>query len=218
MDYKNGKIYCIRNTVDDDIYTGSTTQPLSKRMVGHRSDMKSERRRHYILYQKMNELGIENFYIELIEEFPCENKEQLTAKEGEYIRKMATLNHRIQGRTYQEWLDDTKEVRKEKSKEYRERIHNTILERKAKYREENRDKIREADKEWRENNKEKVKQRNRIMVNCECGDYITKINLKRHIKSKKHQEVLNNLNNINNVSLQTDNIPADGEAEEREEV
>ena len=187
-------------------------------MVGHRSDMKSERRKNYILYQKMNELGVENFYIELIEEFPCENKEQLTAKEGEYIRKMATLNHRIQGRTYQEWLDDTKEVRKEKSKEYRERIHNTILERKAKYREENRDKIREADKEWRENNKEKVKQRNRIMVNCECGDYITKINLKRHIKSKKHQEVLNNLNNINNVSLQTDNIPADGEAEEREEV
>ena len=50
----------------------------------------------------MNELGVENFYIELIEQFPCENKEQLLAKEGEYIRKMATLNHQTQGRTIQE--------------------------------------------------------------------------------------------------------------------
>ena len=30
-DYKNGKIYSVRNTVNDDIYISSTTQPLSKR-------------------------------------------------------------------------------------------------------------------------------------------------------------------------------------------
>ena len=40
-DYKNGKIYCIRNTLDDNIYVGSTTQPLSKRMVKHRCDAKT---------------------------------------------------------------------------------------------------------------------------------------------------------------------------------
>ena len=164
MDYKNGKIYCIRNTIDDDIYIGSTTQPLSKRMVGHRSDMKSKRREHYILYQKMNELGIDNFYIELIEEYPCENKEQLLAKEGEYIRKMATLNHRIQGRSYQEWLDDTKEIRKEKSKEYTERIQNTILERKAKYREENRDKLEKQIKSGGKTTRKKLNNETELLL------------------------------------------------------
>ena len=34
MDYNNGKIYSIRNTIDNDVYVGSTTQPLSKRFFG----------------------------------------------------------------------------------------------------------------------------------------------------------------------------------------
>ena len=39
MDYKNGKIYMIYACVDgaDEVYIGSTTQTLSKRMSGHRS-------------------------------------------------------------------------------------------------------------------------------------------------------------------------------------
>ena len=28
--YQNGKIYCIRNYINDEIYVGSTTQALSK--------------------------------------------------------------------------------------------------------------------------------------------------------------------------------------------
>ena len=37
MSHKNGKLYCIRNTVDNDIYVGSTAQLVSKLMVHHRS-------------------------------------------------------------------------------------------------------------------------------------------------------------------------------------
>ena len=40
MDYKSGKIYCIRNDINDEIYVGSTTQSLSQRMAKHRSDKK----------------------------------------------------------------------------------------------------------------------------------------------------------------------------------
>ena len=35
----------------------------------------------------MEEIGVEHFRIELIEEAPCENIEQLRAIEGKYIRK-----------------------------------------------------------------------------------------------------------------------------------
>ena len=42
------------------------------------------------------------------------------------------------------------------------------------------------------------------------GEEISKSNLLRHQRTKKHQEALNNLNNINNVSLQTDDIREDG--------
>ena len=112
-DYKNGKIYCIRNNIDDDLYVGSTTQPLSKRMAYHRKDAKKEINMHYMLYSKFNEIGIENFYIELIEDCPCETLEQLRKREGHYIREMGTLNGLIAGRTDKEYRDDNKEHYKE---------------------------------------------------------------------------------------------------------
>ena len=43
MDYGNGKIYKIVNTIDNDIYIGSTCQPLSKRMAWHRSHSTMEK-------------------------------------------------------------------------------------------------------------------------------------------------------------------------------
>ena len=45
-DYKNGKIYCIRNNIDDNIYVGSTTQPLSKRMALHRQSARNKENMH----------------------------------------------------------------------------------------------------------------------------------------------------------------------------
>ena len=55
-DYTNGKIYCIRNNVDDDIYIGSTTQALSKRMAKHRSNINSKKSR--ALYNVQENEGI----------------------------------------------------------------------------------------------------------------------------------------------------------------
>ena len=115
-DYKNGKIYCIRNNITDDIYVGSTTQPLCKRMAWHRKDSKREIKMNYMLYSKFNEIGIDNFYIELIEDCPCESLEQLRKREGHYIRKMGTLNHHIAGRTSKEWIEQNREKLKQYEK------------------------------------------------------------------------------------------------------
>ena len=113
MDYKNGKIYCIRNSIDDEVYVGSTCQPLSKRMARHRASMKlyKENRK---FYKHMNDKGVENFYIELIEECPCDNKEQLRRREGHFIREMATLNKQIAGQSKEEYRNKNKDEINEK--------------------------------------------------------------------------------------------------------
>ena len=155
-DYNNGKIYCIRNNITDDIYVGSTTQPLSKRMAKHRQDSRREIKMHRPFYLKVNELGIDNFYIELIENYPCESLEQLRKREGHYIRKMGTLNQQIAGRTCKELLEQNKEkvkeYFKEYSKEYREKQRNI-----KEWVEQNKEKVKQYDKEYREQNKDKIK-------------------------------------------------------------
>jgi hypothetical protein len=101
--YQNSKIYTIRCKTDEKlIYVGSTTQPLSKRMVEHRSKHNKDYSANYSkpLYIKMREIGIDNFYIELYEDFPCERKEQLEKYEGEIIRNIGTLNKVISGVQY----------------------------------------------------------------------------------------------------------------------
>jgi predicted GIY-YIG superfamily endonuclease len=103
MTYKHGKIYCIRNTVDDDIYVGSTTQLVCKIMVHHPSHM--HRHIQMKLYTKMRELGVEHFYIELVEKGACESKADLCKREGYFIRAMATLNGKVMGRTHKEYYE-----------------------------------------------------------------------------------------------------------------
>ena len=83
MDYSKAKVYKILNTVDDDVYIGATCQPLSKRTAKHRNNMNDACKKHSRLYEKMTLVEVENFYIELVKETPCENAEQLRAIEGE---------------------------------------------------------------------------------------------------------------------------------------
>ena len=55
--------------------------------------------KHRLLYKKINELGIEHFKIELVDEITCEDKRDLHALEGYYILQYGTLNHNLAGRT-----------------------------------------------------------------------------------------------------------------------
>ena len=69
--YKESKIYKVYNIINDDIYIGSTTQPLNRRISEHRGNCKKQKHKTSKMYQLMNELGVDNFYIELIEDYPC---------------------------------------------------------------------------------------------------------------------------------------------------
>ena len=154
MDYKNGKIYQILNNVNDDVYVGSTTQPLCKRLYKHKADTK---RRDNLIHKLIREIGEDSIYIELIEIYPCNSREELRAREGYYIRERGTLNNLIAGRTQQEWIEDNKEQVKEYKHKY-----------------------------WKKLSMEQEHIRKNEKVMCDtCGCQSTRNNLARHQKSNK---------------------------------
>ena len=79
-----GYIYKIVNTKTEDIYIGSTIQELKDRFKSHRSNAKLGKTEK--LYECMTTNGIENFFIELLEELDI-TKCELGVKEREYYKK-----------------------------------------------------------------------------------------------------------------------------------
>ena len=154
MKYQDGKIYKILNSESDDVYVGSTTQKLSKRMTNHRTQAKNGK--NHLLYQQMREIGDDKFYIELVENYPCENLEQLNKREGEYIRQMATLNEKVAGRTKQEYNDNNRDIKNQKAKEYYQENKEQILQRQREHYEENKDRINVRHKKYNEEHKQEI--------------------------------------------------------------
>jgi len=62
---------------------GSTVESLSQRLAKHRTTSKIKQ--HFILYEKVNN-DWDNWFIDLYENCPCNNVEQLLKREGEVIR------------------------------------------------------------------------------------------------------------------------------------
>ena len=108
-DYSKGKMYKVLTYIDDEIYVGSTIGTLGQRMAKHRGSIK--RNPHNKLYNHMNELGVNNFYIELIENFPCNDVYELRAREGHFIREIGTLNKNATSRTSLEYLEYKKALK-----------------------------------------------------------------------------------------------------------
>ena len=80
--YQNSKIYKIISPSNPDlIYYGSTTQKLSVRMAGHRMNSKTNRGGE----SSKEILCFDDANIILVENYPCNSKEELFKKESEYI-------------------------------------------------------------------------------------------------------------------------------------
>lgn len=82
-----GYIYCITNKINGKKYVGLTVTTLANRFKEHKSD--SKRRKCMPLYRAFNKYGIENFYIEELEE--VEN-DKLSEREIYWIKKLDTFN------------------------------------------------------------------------------------------------------------------------------
>lgn len=175
-DYQNGKIYKLWSPqgTEDEIYIGSTTQLLYKRKSSHKSNKKCQSK---ILFEKYDDVRIE-----VIEEYPCNDKQELEKKEGEYIRNNKCLNRNIPDRTIKEWREDNKEKLAEKDKEYRENNKEQVIEKQKEYYEKNKERVREYKKQYYKKNKE--------YVNNKCKEYY--INNQEHLKANSNDYYINN--------------------------
>jgi adenylate kinase family enzyme len=167
--YQKGKIYKIIDTGYKNCYYGSTVESLSKRMSHHRKDyasFKDHKARYVSVYSMFDEHGLEHCKIELVEEFPCDSKEQLRQREGWYIQNNVCVNKKVAGRT---------------EREYKEQNKDQILERKKVYREQNQDKIKEY--------RERTKGRRTELILCPiCNCNIQRCCLSKHERTIRHQK------------------------------
>ena len=152
--YQDGKIYTIRCRNDNAlIYVGSTTMTLPRRIAEHRFASVSNNSRK--LYQSVNG-DWENWYIELYEVFPCENKQQLNKREGEITREIGTLNHEIAGRTRKEWREDNPDKVKLIAQTYYQNHREESLEVSRQYNINNNESRKEYKKKYREEHKAEI--------------------------------------------------------------
>lgn len=92
-DYSNGKIYKIVSKYTEKIYIGSTIQPLKYRLTSHKSAYKHYKKTgdttRYCHSFKI--LCYDYLEIKLLEEYPCDSKEELVEREQYYIEKNRKL-------------------------------------------------------------------------------------------------------------------------------
>ena len=136
----------------------------------------------------MLEIGVEHYNIYLITETPCENKEQLRAIAGQYIRELGALNGHIAGRTAAQYQKEFKHRYEEKKKKYAVEHREEKKERSREHYTVNRETILEQQRQ-------KYSEMTKTKIICDiCGAVQNKKNTPNHLRSMKHQRALNNLN------------------------
>ena len=104
--YENSKIYKIVDNAYTEQYIGSTTVGLSTRMARHRAKYRCFKRGlkyHGSCFLLFDKYGLENCKIELIEHYPCKDKDELRKREGYWIENTDCVNKYVAGRTQNEW-------------------------------------------------------------------------------------------------------------------
>ena len=122
MEFQNGKIYAIRSHQTNKYYIGSTNQKtLSQRLGKHRGNYKDYLNNNNGYMSSFEVLQYTDHYIELLELYPCNTKDELHRREGELIRQFKSdlINLNIAGRTPKEYSEDNKTHLLEQLKQYR---------------------------------------------------------------------------------------------------
>lgn len=161
MPYSKAVIYKIYSIDEPDkFYVGSTANSIWRRFYYHKKYTKT---RKSFFYTEVNRLGWDKFKIEVIENFPCNNRQELFAEE-ERIRSETNAYYNTRRAYLTE--EQRKELIKECCKIYQDNHRAEIAEQHAKYYAEHKDyrynhkeEIKEWNKTYRDNHKEEIKER-----------------------------------------------------------
>ena len=118
IDYSLGKIYKL--TGNGYTYYGSTCEPtLARRLAGHIRTYKAylNGKHNYITSFSCFENANSDYHIVLVENFPCNNKDELHAKERYYIENNECCNKCVVGRTHNESQKEYYKANKQAIKE-----------------------------------------------------------------------------------------------------
>ena len=210
VNYNNGKVYKIEPLCEHDegdIYIGSTTKKyLSQRMDNHRNDYKRWKlglcplTTSYVLFDKYN---VENCVIVLLDNVVANSKDELLAKEREYIKANKCVNRKIPLRLQKEYYDDNRDELLLKSKVYRSENLESLTMYQKDYYEKNKESIRqqqqlkylEMDKDRAKAQRKQFYENNKVKILLHQKE-IDEINKeKRHLRQKdyreKNREVIN---------------------------
>lgn len=156
MSYNKGKIYKIISNNTDKIYIGSTCcNLLSSRFSGHNCNYKKYKLGEMSYITSFDILDCGNCQIILLEDYPCESKDQLRAREQYYIDlyKDICVNKQCAFLS----LEKKKQNKHEYNKKYIEQNKEELSQKNKIWRENNQEKCKKLDKLKRERNPEKYK-------------------------------------------------------------
>ena len=113
-DFTKAKVYKIINDVNGMTYYGSTVQPLSVRMGKHRHAHKVKHSKTYLKFGEISDCKIF-----LIENFPCNSKDELSQRERFYVENNPCVNKQTPGLTlkesYKKYYINNRVIRRQKA-------------------------------------------------------------------------------------------------------
>jgi hypothetical protein len=180
MDYSKSKIYIIRNKINDDTYIGATIQELPHHLLKQYEISREPKRASFPLTIAFKEHGYENFYIELLEAFPCDKLKQLNKRKGEIIKDLNPTLNTFKFMTRYEREKMYKKADPEKYKAWSQ-----------KYYQKNKEKLLEKAKDYRNTHKHELHEKRIQTVECSCGRTVQKRELAKHCKTNVHAQQSN---------------------------
>jgi hypothetical protein len=191
MSYKLGHIYKIICKLDSSfVYIGSTFDEIRKRWYKHRNEYKIKNGSMSI-HKYFDKYEIDNFKIIHIKSYLCYREHN---RDFKHLHAYETL-----------WINKTKNCCNAKLpfnpikflllKENQKQWNINNKDSKREWANKNKEKKNLCNKKYRDKNKEIIKKKYRDkkeIIKCECGCEIIKSSLLKHLKSKKHQNLINN--------------------------